>query len=122
MHGDGLLALQFRRTPGGATEEIRSPVSAPDVIQLERAGNSYVPSAAHFGDTLVAVRIRTWSSAPPYVGLFVCAHNDSVIERATFRDYGSPHRRATGSCVQDYIGSNLEILEVARRGDRQRSC
>ena len=32
VHGDGLVALQFRRTVGGATEEIRSPVSAPDVI------------------------------------------------------------------------------------------
>jgi len=35
VHGDGLVALQFRRTAGGVTEEIRSPVSAPDVIQLE---------------------------------------------------------------------------------------
>ncbi len=39
VHGDGLVALQFRRTAGGATEEIRSPVSAPDMIQLERVGN-----------------------------------------------------------------------------------
>src|SRR5437879_9473309 len=40
VHGDGLVALQFRRTAGGETEEIRSPVSAPDVIQLERVGRS----------------------------------------------------------------------------------
>src|SRR5207244_12866996 len=56
VHGDGLVALQFRRTVGGATEEIRSPVSAPDVIQLERVGNGYILSAARFGDSLVAVR------------------------------------------------------------------
>ena len=36
VHGDGLVALQFRRTPGGATEEVRSPVTDADVIQLER--------------------------------------------------------------------------------------
>src|SRR5258708_39019183 len=53
-HGDGLVALQFRRTPRGATEEIRSPVSGPDVIQLERVGDSYVLSAARFGGTLGA--------------------------------------------------------------------
>src|SRR2546425_10018833 len=87
VHGDGLVALQFRRTAGGATEEIRSPVTAPDIIQLERVGDSYVLSAARFGDTLAAVRIAGPALGDqPYVGLFVCAHNDSVVEQATFRD------------------------------------
>src|SRR5256885_3910623 len=54
--GDGLVALQFRRTAGGAPEEIRPPVSAPDVIPLARVGNGYIPSAAPFGDTLGARR------------------------------------------------------------------
>src|SRR5882762_6324612 len=27
VHGDGLVALQFRRTAGGTTEEVRSPVA-----------------------------------------------------------------------------------------------
>src|SRR6184192_4837535 len=87
VHGDGLVALQFRRTAGGLTEEIRSPVSAPDVIQLERVGNGYILSAARVGDTLVAVRLPDLAlGEQPYVGLFVCAHNDSVVERASFRD------------------------------------
>src|SRR5204862_7781287 len=47
VHGDGLVALQFRRAAGGQTEEVRSPVTGPDVIQLERAGD---------GDTLSARR------------------------------------------------------------------
>src|SRR5256886_15417710 len=57
VHGDGLVALQFRRTAGGLTEEVRSPVTAPDVIQLERAGNRYTLSVARFGDTLATVSV-----------------------------------------------------------------
>src|SRR5256714_2885627 len=48
VHGDGLVALQFRRTPGGATEEVRSPVAGPGGIQLERAGASYTLSGGPF--------------------------------------------------------------------------
>src|SRR2546425_4546725 len=51
VHGDGLVALQFRRTAGGATEEVRSPVAGADVVQLERAGDSYILSVARFGDS-----------------------------------------------------------------------
>src|SRR6266487_176667 len=119
IHGDGLVALQFRRTAGGVTEEIRSPVTAPDVIQLERVGNGYILSAARFGDTLVAVRspdIELGDQA--YVGLFVCAHNDTVVERATFRDVRITAPARDGFVpYRDYIGSNLEILDVAS-GDR----
>jgi len=119
VHGDGLVALQFRRTAGGVTEEIRSPVSAPDVIQLERVGNGYVLSAARFGDTLVVVRIPDVELGDqPYVGLFVCAHNDTVIERASFRDVRITAPARDGFVpYQDYIGSDLEILDVAS-GDR----
>src|SRR5258708_15532090 len=35
IHGDGLITLQFRRTQGGPTEEIRTPLIGADVIQLE---------------------------------------------------------------------------------------
>ena len=119
VHGNGLVALQFRRTPGGTTEEVRSPVSAPDVIQLERVGNGYILSAARFGDTLVAVRIPDVELGDqPYVGLFVCAHNDGVVERASFRDVRITAPVRDGFVpYQDYIGSNLEILDVAS-GDR----
>src|SRR5437870_11864136 len=53
VHGDGLVALQFRRTVGGATEEIRLRVSAPDVIQLERVGIGYYLYDVRFGACLV---------------------------------------------------------------------
>jgi TolB protein len=119
VHGDGLVALQFRRTAGGLTEEVRSSVTAPDVIQLERAGNRYTLSVARFGDTLAPVSVADLALGDQvYVGLFVCAHNDSVVERATFRDVRiTVPARADFVPYRDYLGSNLEILDVAT-GDR----
>ena len=35
-HGDGLTSLQFRRTAGATTEEIKSKLDHADVIQLEK--------------------------------------------------------------------------------------
>src|SRR6059058_498021 len=119
VHGDGLAALQFRRTTGGMTEEVRSPVGAPDVIQLERAGNRYTLSVGRWGDTLAAVRVADVALGDDvYVGLFVCAHNDSVVEQATFRDVRITVPAPAGFVpYRDYIGSNLEILDIAT-GDR----
>src|SRR5438132_2716176 len=119
VHGDGLVALQFRRTAGGATEEVRSSVTAADVIQLERAGNRYILSVGRFGDTLAPVRVADLALGDRvYVGLFVCAHNDTVIERATFRDVRiTVPARDSFVPYRDYLGSNVEILDVAT-GDR----
>jgi len=50
VHGDGLTSLQFRRTPGGITEEVPLAIKGADVIQLERKGTTYTFSAARFGD------------------------------------------------------------------------
>ena len=118
VHGNGLVSLQFRRTAGASTEEIKSPDSLPDpnvVIQLERRDGTYVMSVARFGDTLVT-RELTGVSLPDtvYVGLFVCAHNDSVVERGVFSNVRitTPAKRDFVP-YRDYIGSNLEILDIA---------
>src|SRR6185369_4801144 len=50
VHGNGLTSLQFRRTKGGATEEVKSQLKGADVIELERKGNTYRMSVARFGE------------------------------------------------------------------------
>jgi len=118
LHGNGLMSLQFRRQTGGITEEATSADSLPQadaVVQLERRDGEYLMSVAQFGDTLVTTRLAN-ASLPDtvYVGLFVCAHNDTVMERATFSNVRitTPVKRDFVE-YSDYIGSNLEILDVA---------
>src|SRR2546430_6775118 len=73
VHGDGLGALQVRRSAGGATEGIRSTVARADIIQLQRAGGRYRLSVGRFGDSLAAVRIADLAlGGQGYVGRFVC--------------------------------------------------
>ncbi len=118
LHGNGLISLQFRRQNSGITEEAKSADSLPDaeaVIQLERRDGDYFMSVAQFGDTLVTQRLTNVSLPDTvYVGLFVCAHNDTVMERATFSSVRitTPAKRDFVP-YRDYIGSNLEILDVA---------
>jgi TolB protein len=118
LHGDGLMSVQFRRTIGATTEEAKSRDSLPNsdaVIQLERRDSVYVMSVARFGDTLVTQELAGVSLPDTvYVGLFVCAHNDTVVERAAFSNVRitTPAKRDLVP-YRDYLGSNLEILDVA---------
>jgi TolB protein len=120
VHGDGLTSLQFRRTKGGATEQIESASKGSDVIQLERRGNRYIFSAARYGDPYTTREIADFEvGAEPYVGLFLCAHNPTVIEQAIVRDVRII-RPAKPDFVpyRDYIGSQLELLDL-QSGHRQ---
>jgi Tol biopolymer transport system component len=118
LHGNGLMSLQFRRTTGGMTEEAKSRDSLPDpdaVIQLERRDGVYVMSVARFGDTLATQELAGVALPDTvYVGLFVCAHNDTVVERAAFSNVRitTPAQRDFVP-YRDYLGSNLEIVDVA---------
>jgi TolB protein len=118
LHGDGLMSLQFRRTTGAITEELKSRDSLPHsdaVVQLERRDGVYIMSVAPFGDTLVTRELAGLSLPDTvYVGLFVCAHNDSVVERAAFSNVRiTKPAKANLVAYRDYLGSNLEILDVA---------
>jgi TolB protein len=114
VHGDGLTALQFRRTRGGATEEVRSTLQAPDVIQLERKGSTYIMSVARFGDLFATSQVSDLALGDEvYVGLFVCAHNKDVVEKGVFRNVRiTVPAKPDFVPYRDYLGSNLEILDV----------
>ncbi len=120
VHGDGLTSLQFRKTPGGTTEEARSAVQAPDVIQLERKGNTYIMSVAKFGEPFTTTEVADLNLGDEaYVGLFIGSHNKEVVEKGTFRDVRlTVPAKASLVPYKEYIGSNLEILEFAT-GNRE---
>jgi TolB protein len=114
-HGDGLTSLQFRRAKAADTEEIRSELNGPDVLQLERKGDTYTMSVARFGDLYSTKQLAEVKLGEEvYVGIYVCSHNPDVSEKAVLRnvrlirpakDDFTPYR--------DYIGSDVELLDVA---------
>ena len=115
VHGDGLTSLQFRRTKGAETEEVKFERGGADVIQLERRGDTLVMSAARFGETFATRSVESLALGEEvYVGLFVCSHNKDVTERALFRDVRvTVPAPANLVPYRDYIGSRLELLDVA---------
>lgn len=114
VHGDGLTALQFRRTKGGEMEEKRSSVLGPDIIQLERKGNTYIMSVGHWGEPFISEEVSdTTLGDDVYIGLFVCSHNAKVSEMAIFRNVRiTIPANPDFTPYKDYIGSNLEIMDI----------
>jgi len=113
-HGDGLTSLQFRRAKGANTEQVQLAITNANVLQFERKGNTYIFSAARYGEPFVTGQITNLDLGDEvYVGLYLCSHNGSVVERAKFRDVRIIRPVKEGfTPYRDYIGSVLEILEV----------
>ncbi len=84
VHGDGLTAFQYRKKNGTNIEEVKTPVSAPDILQLERRGRSYFVSVAKIGNPFWTVEIPDFDFPEELlVGLFICSHNKNVTEEAS---------------------------------------
>ncbi len=112
--GDGLTSLQFRRSEGALTEQLEAAVKGADVVQLERRGDTYIFSAARFGEPFVTREIAALKLGETvYAGLFMCSHNGDVTETAVFRNV-RVIRPAKADFVpyRDYIGSVMELLDV----------
>jgi TolB protein len=120
VHGDGLTSLQYRPGISANTEEIKSGINAADVVQLERKGQRYTMSVARNGEPFVSETVDSVDLGEDvYVGLFVCSHNRDVSEKAMFKNVRVvvpapadlvPYRQ--------YIGSNLEILDVESQNSK----
>ena len=114
VHGDGRTSLQFRRTEGAVTEEKIFAIQNANTLQLERHGDVFTASMARFGEPFVSEQIADVSLGDEvYVGLFVCSHNKDVVENAKFSNVRITVPAADNFVpYRDYIGSDLEILNV----------
>ena len=120
VHGDGLTSLQYRKTTGAETGEQKSALTNADVVQLERKGNTYTMSAARKGDLFgPEEKIDLDLGDEVYVGIFVCSHNPNVSETVVFNNVRivvpAP---ATLKAYKEYIGSNIELLDLATQNSR----
>ncbi|HEX5168481.1 MAG TPA: biopolymer transporter TolR [Cyclobacteriaceae bacterium] len=116
VHGDGLTSLQFRKTPGAITEQVQSENKAPNVIQLERKGDWYIMSTAKFGEPFVTTHFRDITLGNDvYIGIFLCSHNDEVVEKAIFKNVRIIVPAKTDFVpYRDYIGSHIEVMDIER--------
>jgi TolB protein len=114
-HGSGLTDLQYRPASGADTVEQTSVIQGADVLQLERRGSTYIMSVARFGEPFTVEKsVDVALGDAVYVGLFVCAHNPDLTEKAVFSDVRiTVPAKADFVPYSDYIGSDLEILDVA---------
>jgi len=113
-HGNGEDALQVRAAKGGDTTEKILKLQGGDVLQLERRGKEFIFSAARYGETFETVTLDDADLGDEvYAGIFLCAHDPAVKERAIFRDVRIIKPAAADfRPYHDYIGSQLEVLHV----------
>ena len=113
VHGDGLIELQYRKVKGGETYGVRTPVSAPATVKLERDGDVFTLSVAKDGQTFEPVGAVSLALPDPIqVGLAVSAHDSTVRETAVISKVALKNRvaRPTEKRVRE---TSLETLVVA---------
>jgi len=118
LHGDGLTSLQYREGEGAPTREIQSNVKAPHQLRLEKRGKYVSMSVAGEGDPLQPAggSFRLVLEDPFYVGLAVCAHNDSNLETAVFSNVELSVGAAVGA--RPSFISTLETVAIASKDRR----
>lgn len=114
IHGDGLTSLQYRKAAHTNVEETKFTINAPDVIQLERKGKQYIMSVAHFGEIYTTQKIDSIDlNDDVYVGLFICAHDKDVVEKASFDNVRIIiPAKENFEAYKEYLGSNIETMNV----------
>lgn len=86
LHGSGLASLQFRAADGGVTKEIECMTDGPTRLRLDRIGDDFYLSVGYAGGKPApsGASFRLHLADPVYVGLAVCAHDDTAFETAAF--------------------------------------
>lgn len=103
VHGEGLIALQYRDKAGDITKDIKSPVSSPAIVRIERHGDTFEVFAAPKPDHEdKAPRFQPVGSVklalkdPVYAGLAVSAHDATAVESAMITGVTLKTDRARG--------------------------
>jgi Tol biopolymer transport system component len=114
VHGDILSSLQYRESDTANTYQVAVLSYHPSNIEFSRKGNVYTFSAATTGENYKSVSKEMTLNDEVYVGLFICSHLEDVSETAIFSNVRITIPPAAGyTPYRDYIGSNLEIMDVA---------
>ena len=113
VHGDGLTSLQFRHADTAQTQQIVLPSNGAVNIELQRSGNTFTFSAATPGENYKTSSKDLALNEDLYAGIFICSHNENVVEKAVFSNVRIIIPAAKDfRPYRDYIGSHVEIMDV----------
>jgi Tol biopolymer transport system component len=114
VHGNGLIALQYREAPGDTTREIQSNISGPARVQIEKRGEYISMSVASAAEQLqnAGGYLRVPLNGEFYVGLGICAHDNKTSEQAVFSDVVL-QAVSTPTNAVPVLESTLEVVPVA---------
>ncbi|MBV6433192.1 MAG: Protein TolB [Bryobacteraceae bacterium] len=112
FHGDGLLALQYRKVKGGPTAEVRTSLTPPVVARLERHGNVISAEVAKPGQDFEPVGALTVEMPESILaGLALSSHDNNAATTAIF----SKVEMAVRGVIADrerVVESTLETIDV----------
>ncbi len=114
LHGDGLIALQWRGLRGAymrdPQDEIRFPKKKAGLIQLERRGRTFIMRVAPFGEPLQEVGRKEIADMPDSLmaGIFTCSHDPGKTVLARIWNLRLDRAQEPGLPVR----SRLEYLDI----------
>jgi len=113
VHGDGLTSLQFRPQDTAQTAQVVLPSNGAVNIELQRIGNTFTFSAATPGENYKTAAKEVILNDEVYAGIFICSHNENVVEQAVFSNVRIIIPAAKDfRPYRDYIGSHIEVMDV----------
>jgi len=120
VHGVKLVSMQYRTQKDDSTRQIVSKIEDANVVQLERRGDVYTMSVARKGEPFTSDTFTTKDIGDDvYAGLFICAHDATITEKAIFSNVRIVVlAKVDFKPYSDYIGSNIEILDMATQNSR----
>ena len=121
VHGDGLIALQWRPVKGGQMSddlEVLRTVKEFATIKLERHADNYTLSVAPDGKTFQIVGSVTMKLTDlVYAGLVVCSHDANAAETAVFSNV-KLEKQGVVNMKERVLESTLETIS-AENGERK---
>jgi len=123
LHGDGLVALQYRPVSGAETSEVRAfepkpPINARYRIRLERHGGQLTMRTGAPGAELapaytpVTIEFR----GALYVGLGVCSHDANILETAVFSNVQLQELPPTSNSLNPTkVHSDLSVYDLTTK-------
>lgn len=120
LHGDGLMAGQWRERKGAGMRNPEDDVWAPkrfyDIIQLERQGNTFIVRAAHSGEPLQKISSKQLDFIPEEVllGIVISSHDVDVMETANVWNVriDRPVAEKYSPGKEGWLGCRLETMNV----------